>query len=60
MRARDHYADQITVKFANQTLKGVIDPEARKWFDIGAQMVDIIGGLPKRDRARFRTCCGGV
>ena len=30
IRAREHYADQITVKFANQTLKGVIDPEARK------------------------------
>ena len=30
IRAREHYADQITVKFANQTLKGVIDPEARE------------------------------
>ena len=29
VRAREHYADQLTVKFANQTLKGVIDPEAR-------------------------------
>ena len=53
IRAREHYADQITVKFANQTLKGVIDPEARKWFDIGAEMVDIIGGLPKRDERDF-------
>ena len=49
MKARDHYKDQLTIKFANQTLKGVIDPEARKWFDIGAQFVDIIGALPKRD-----------
>lgn len=53
LRAREHYSDQITVKFANQTLKGVIDPEARKWFDIGAEMVDIIGGLPKRDERDF-------
>ena len=52
-RARDHYADQITVKMVNQTLKGVIDPEARKWFDIGAKLVDIIGGLPKRDERDF-------
>lgn len=52
-RAREHYKDQITVKFANQTLKGVIDPEARKWFDIGAELVDIIGGLPKRDERDF-------
>ena len=28
LRAREHYKDQLTVKFANQTLKGVIDPEA--------------------------------
>lgn len=53
LRAREHYEDQITVKFANQTLKGVIDPEARKWFDIGAELVDIIGGLPKRDERDF-------
>ena len=26
LRAREHYADQLTVKFANQTLKGVISP----------------------------------
>lgn len=37
------------LKFANQTLKGVIDPVAREWFDIGSQLVDIIGALPKRD-----------
>ena len=30
LRAREHYKDQLTVKFANQTLKGVIDPEARR------------------------------
>ena len=52
-RAREHYKDQITVKFANQTLKGVIDPQARHWFDIGSEMVDIIGGLPKRDERDF-------
>ena len=53
IRAREHYKDQLTVKFANQTLKGVIDPEARRWFDIGAEMVDIIGALPKRDERDY-------
>lgn len=53
LRAREHYKDQLTVKFANQTLKGVIDPEARRWFDIGAELVDIIGALPKRDERDF-------
>ncbi len=49
LKARERYKDQITVKLINQTLKGVINKEARKWFDIGAEAVDIIGGLPKRD-----------
>ena len=53
IKAREHYKDQLTVKFANQTLKGVIDPEARKWFDIGADLVDIIGALPKRDERDY-------
>jgi cytosine/creatinine deaminase len=35
--------------FQNQTLHGVISPEARRWFDLGAQFVDHIGGLPGRD-----------
>ena len=49
LRAREHYKNDITIKLINQTLKGVIDPEARYWFDLGADLVDIIGGLPKRD-----------
>ncbi|WP_304407513.1 amidohydrolase family protein, partial [Turicimonas muris] len=53
IRAREHYKDQLEVKFANQTLKGVIHPEAKEWFDIGAEMVDIIGALPKRDEKDY-------
>lgn len=53
LKAREHYRDQITIKFISQTLKGVIQPEARKWFDIGSEYVDIIGGLPRRDRRDY-------
>jgi len=53
LRAKEQYKSQITVKLINQTLKGVIEPKARKWFDIGAEMVDIIGGLPKRDERDY-------
>ena len=52
-RAREAYQADLTVKLVNQTLKGVIDPEARHWFDIGSELVDIIGGLPKRDERDF-------
>lgn len=49
IRARETYKDDIIIKLVNQTLKGVIDKEARYWFDKGADLVDIIGGLPRRD-----------
>ncbi len=46
---RDKNNQDIQIKFISQTLKGVIDPEAKKWFDMGAEFVDIIGGLPAKD-----------
>lgn len=50
LKAREAYKKHITVKFVNQVLKGVIAKEARYWFDRGAEMVDIVGGLPERDK----------
>jgi len=49
IRLRDNYGSDIDIKFVNQVLKGVIDPTSRQWFDLGAQFVDIIGGLPAKD-----------
>lgn len=48
-RIRKTFSGDLDIKFINQTLKGVIDPEAKKWFDLGAEFADIIGGLPKKD-----------
>ncbi len=48
-RLLDNYGKDIEIRFANQVLKGVIDPEARKWFDLSSDFVDIIGGLPAKD-----------
>jgi cytosine/adenosine deaminase-related metal-dependent hydrolase len=42
----------IKMKFINQTLKGVIDKDARYWFDKSLEFVDIIGGLPAKDMGR--------
>jgi cytosine/adenosine deaminase-related metal-dependent hydrolase len=36
----------------NQTLKGVLDKDAKYWFDMGVEFVDIIGGLPAKDAGR--------
>lgn len=52
VKLRENYADKIEIKFINQVVKGVLDSEARKWFDIGAEFVDIIGGLPEKDAGR--------
>lgn len=51
-RLRDNYGKDIELVFVNQVLKGVIDPQAKAWFDIAVQFVDIIGGLPAKDGGR--------
>ena len=53
LKAREKYKKVIQIKFINQTLKGVIEPKARYWFDKGAPLVDIIGGLPRRDERDY-------
>ncbi|NCN82432.1 MAG: amidohydrolase family protein [Candidatus Pacebacteria bacterium] len=53
LRAREKFKNELSIRFATQTLKGVINKEARYWFDRGAELVDIIGGLPKRDERDF-------
>lgn len=48
-KLRETFKGSIEIKFINQVVKGVTGPEARKWFEIGAEFVDIIGGLPEKD-----------
>ena len=49
MRLRENYSRDIEIRFANQVLKGVLDPKARYWFDYSLDFIDIIGGLPAKD-----------
>jgi cytosine deaminase len=51
-RIRQDFGERIQLKFINQTVKGVIEPAARRWFEVGAAFVDIIGGLPEKDEGR--------
>lgn len=48
-KIKQDYAGKIQIKFINQVVKGVLTTEARKWFDIGAEFCDFIGGLPEKD-----------
>lgn len=49
-KVKEKYERDLILKFANQTIKGVLNKEARNWFDIASEFVDIIGGLPGKDR----------
>jgi len=52
VRIREDYGDKIQLRFINQVVKGVLEPSAREWFDVGAEFVDIVGGLPEKDEGR--------
>jgi cytosine/adenosine deaminase-related metal-dependent hydrolase len=49
IRLRNNYKDKIDLIFSNQMHYGVLDKESRKWFDVAAEFVDVIGGLPEAD-----------
>lgn len=51
IKIREKYGKQMTIKYLNQSSNGLFneEKEARHWFEIGAEFVDIIGGLVKAD-----------
>ena len=53
-RAKEFAAKELKMRFliACQTLKGVVDKEARAWFEKSLEHVDIIGGLPGADAGK--------
>ncbi|HEX7041778.1 MAG TPA: amidohydrolase family protein [Patescibacteria group bacterium] len=46
-KLRETYKKDMIFKFINQSSYGIFSRETREWFDIGAEYVDIIGGLLK-------------
>lgn len=53
-RAKKIASEELHMRMliACQTLKGVLSPDARTWFDAAIEHVDIIGGLPGTDAGR--------
>jgi len=51
IRVREKYQNDISIKYLNQSSNGLFneEKESRKWFEVGAEFVDIIGGLVKAD-----------
>lgn len=56
VRARERAARDLKMRFliAVQTLKGVLDPAPRDYFERSLEHVDLIGGLPGADRGKDR------
>ncbi|HRP59335.1 MAG TPA: amidohydrolase family protein [Vicingus sp.] len=51
-KIKDSYGKDIIIKTMNQSSYGLFNEEAKKWFDIAMEYVDIIGGLLKADEGR--------
>jgi cytosine/creatinine deaminase len=51
-KVREQYKNQIKIKFMNQSSYGLFDNDSYDWFKVGAEFVDIIGGLLKADKGR--------
>jgi cytosine/creatinine deaminase len=49
-KIREKYKNDLQIKYINQVYDGVLTPKAREWFNRGAEFVDIIGGLPEKDK----------
>jgi cytosine/adenosine deaminase-related metal-dependent hydrolase len=54
VRARKRAAEELQMRFliAVQTLKGVLEPAPRDYFERSLSEVDVIGGLPGADKGR--------
>jgi cytosine/adenosine deaminase-related metal-dependent hydrolase len=50
LEVKNKYKDQIDIQICSQVLEGAMDESAREWIEKAAPMVDVLGGLPSRDR----------
>lgn len=50
LEIKEKYKDQIEIQICSQVLEGAMDEKAREWIEKAAQYVDVLGGLPSRDR----------
>ncbi len=50
LEVKKKYADKIEIQICSQVLEGAMDAGAQKWIEKAAPMVDVLGGLPSRDR----------
>lgn len=51
-KVREKYKSQIKIKFINHSSYGILTPETREYFDLGADFADIIGGMVKANQEK--------
>lgn len=54
IKVREKYKNDLTIRYLNQSSNGLFNTkkQAREWFEVGAEFVDLIGGLVKADSDR--------
>lgn len=50
LEVKEKYKDQIEIQICSQVLEGAMDKKAQDWILKAAPFVDVLGGLPSRDR----------
>jgi cytosine/adenosine deaminase-related metal-dependent hydrolase len=52
LEVKEKYKDKIELQLVSQVLEGALTPESRAWIEKAAPLVDVLGGLPSRERPR--------
>ena len=52
LELKEKYKDQIEIQICSQVLDGALDSGSQEWIEKAAPHVDVLGGLPSRDRPR--------
>lgn len=50
LAVKEKYADRIKIQICSQVLEGAMNKKAQEWIEKAASYVDVLGGLPSRDR----------
>ncbi len=50
LEVKKKYADKIDMQICSQVLEGAMTPESQAMIEKAAPLVDVLGGLPSRDR----------
>lgn len=52
LEVKKKYKGKLDIQICSQVLEGALDQKAQEWIEKAAPMVDVLGGLPSRDRPR--------